>query len=453
MSVRLMHRPCHAWLRPARRVGAMLTLLAALSAMPGGASASASVTPQAGAGAEPAALMLPPGGIGQVSAENLDELLGEGELRPGSMLSELEAPLLAKQLSRLHGIDALATVNGLGGGAGVEQAMLRAIEQLAEEGQAIEELVGAFGLAVDFEEQLETLYEESEAAQQPGAPETLEEAVEEALNRTPEEAIDEGLESQTLGELFSDLLGEAVHPEIVAATLLEAADEEELHELLGSTPRYEPFVTATAGEAAAAIGITRIELAEKLGKTQAQLPEGALALFTPLRDGRQLGFFAAKNGIAFGLVGEAPPQEEPEEEEPETGSGDTSSKSGGATTGNASASSVSAPAPTGAPPPQPAPASALAAARIKIVGHRVRGASVTLVVQVAGPGRLSVAGHGVKPAHRTITHAGRHSVKLSATRAAVASLRSHHRLRLSLRASFTPTFGAPSLATSTVTLR
>ena len=101
-----------------------------------------------GTGAGSAAIALPPGGIGQVSAENLDELLGEGELRPGGMLSELEAPLLAKQLSHLPGIAALATVNGLGGSAGVEQAMLQAIEQLAEEGEEIEELVGGFGLAL-----------------------------------------------------------------------------------------------------------------------------------------------------------------------------------------------------------------------------------------------------------------------------------------------------------------
>lgn len=436
--------------------------------MPAGANANA--TPRAGArtgsGADagPAAITLPPGGIGQVSAENLDELLGEGELHPGSMLSELEAPLLAKQLSHLHGIAELATVEGLGGSAGVEGAMLRAIEQLAEEGEEVEELVGGFSLALDFEEQLETLYQESQAAHEPGAPETLEEAVEAALNRTPEEAIDEGLESLTLGELFSRLLGEAAHPEIVAATLLEAASEEGLHELLGSTPRYEPFATATAAEAAAAIGITRVELAEKLGKTPAQLPEGALALFTPLRDGRQLGFFAAKKGIAFGLVGEAPPPEEPEEpeeeaeeEEPQTGSGDTSpGKSSGTSTGNApasaSASSVGTSMPAGAPAPQPAPAPAVSAARIKIVGHSVRGASVTLVVQVAAPGRLVVGGHGVKPAHRTLTHAGRFSVTLSATRAAAASLHSHHHLRLSLRASFAPAVGEPSVATSTLTL-
>jgi hypothetical protein len=439
----------------------VLALIAVLAAIPAGASATSRAGAGVGAGAGPAAITLPPGGIGQVSAENLDELLGEGELHPGSMLSELEAPLLAKQLSHLHGIAELATVEGLGGSAGVEGAMLRAIEQLAEEGEEVEELVGGFALALDFEEQLETLYRESQAAHEPGAPETLEEAVEAALNRTPEEAIDEGLESLTLGELFSRLLGEAAHPEIVAATLLEAASEEGLHELLGSTPRYEPFATATAAEAAAAIGITRVELAEKLGKTPAQLPEGALALFTPLRDGRQLGFFAAKKGIAFGLVGEAPPPEEPEEEaeeeEPQTGSGDTSpGKSGGTSTGNApanaSASSVSTPLPTGAPAPQRAPTPAVSAARIRIVGHSVRRASVMLVLAVTAPGRLVVAGHGVKPAHRTLSHAGRFSVTLRATRAAAASLHSRHRLRLSLRASFSPTVGEPSVATSSITL-
>jgi hypothetical protein len=43
-------------------------------------------------------------------------------------------------------------------------------------------------------------------------------------------------------------------------------------------------------------------------------------------------------------------------------------------------------------------------------------------------------------------------VTLSVTRAASASLHSHHRLRLSLRASFAPALGAPSVATSTLTL-
>ena len=244
----------------------------------------------------------------------------------------------------------------------------------------------------------------------------------------------------------------------MAGTLLEAADEEELHELLGSTPRYEPFVSSTAAEAAAAIGITRVELAEKLGKTPGQLPEGALALFTPLRDGRQLGFFAAKKGVAFGLVGEAPPteeqpQEEAEEEEPQSGSGDTlSNRSGASTVGNApaiaSTSTASAPATTGVTAPHPAPPT-VSATRVEIVGHRTRGATLTWIVRVPAPGKLTVAGHGVKSAHRTLAHAGRFSVTLSTTRAAAASLHSHRRVRLSLRASFAPTLGAPSVATST----
>lgn len=191
--VRLASRCCHA--RPrlglaAAAATATALLLGTLPAAP--ATAGAATTPGAPASAspyarvEPAALTLPPGGIGQLSASNLDELLGEGELgSTGVALSALEVPQLAKQLSHLPGITALATVDGLGAGAGVEQAMVRAIEQLAGEGELVEELVGGFGLALDFEEQLEASYEASARAHEAGAPETLEEAVEEALGRSP----------------------------------------------------------------------------------------------------------------------------------------------------------------------------------------------------------------------------------------------------------------------------
>ena len=53
-------------------VAATIALLAALPAATAAADAQAA--------ADPAALTLPPGGIGQLSAPNLDELLGEGEL-------------------------------------------------------------------------------------------------------------------------------------------------------------------------------------------------------------------------------------------------------------------------------------------------------------------------------------------------------------------------------------
>jgi hypothetical protein len=442
-----------------------LAALAALAASPASASstghAGTSAQKHAASGAEAAAITLPPGGIGQLSAPNLDELIGEDELGPtGVSTTALEAPLLAKTLSHLPGITALATVNGLGGSAGVEQAMLRAIEQLAEEGELVEELVGGFGLALDFEEQLETLYEESEAAQQPGAPEDLEEAVEEALSRTPEEAIDEGLESLSLGEMLSKLIGKAAHPSDLVQALFAASDQEELQEILGSGLTGEAFTQATVAEAATAIGITPAELAQTLGKTPTQLPETALALFTPLLNGQQLGVFAAKQGLAFGLVGEAPPPEEepeePEEEEQEPSNGGGSPNGSGTTGGSSSSSgaplATSATSSIAPAPPATQSVTAPAPARVRIVGHRVKGTKLTLVLQLSAAGRLVVSGHGVQAQRRTLTHAGRVNVTLTATRAAIASLHRHHRLKLSLRAAFVPTVGAASVATSTVTL-
>jgi hypothetical protein len=438
-------------------VAATIVLLAALPA------ATAAADARAAAG--PAALTLPAGGIGQLSAPNLDELLGEGELGgEGVPLSALEAPLLTKLLSRLPGIPALATVNGLGGAAGVEAAMLHAIEQLAVDDELVEELVGGFGLAVDFEEQLEATYEASQAAHEPGAPETLEEAVEEALGKSPEEIIDEGLESLTLGELLSKAIAKAAHPTVLVQALFAACEQEELQEILGTELAGEPFVQATAAEAAAAIGITAAELAEKLGKAPAQLPEGSVALFAALHNGQQLGVFAAKQGLAFGLVGEAPPpEEEAEEAEEQEGEGAMGvgppANTGGS---NPPADSVvtNMPATTASlapanPPATPAPAATVTAgapAKVRIVAHKVTSSAVTLIVQVAGAGRLTVGGHGLATVRRTTARAGRLTVRLRINRAAAALLHRHHRLKLAPRASFTPGSGAPSVATTTVTL-
>ena len=385
----------------------------------------------------------------------------------GVALGTLEAPLLAKQLSRLAGISTLAGVNGLGGDAGVEQAILRAIETLASEGEPVEELDGGFGLAVDFEEQLEATYEASEAAHQPGAPETLEEAVEEALHRSPEEAIDEGLESVTLGEMLSTLLGKASHPEALASALFDAAQPEALEELLGSALGGEAFARATVAEAAAAIGVTPAELAEKLGKTPGQLPAGALALFTPLRNGQQLGVFAAKKGLAFGLVGEAPPAEQPQEaeeeplEQPAGSSGEQPvSKSSGASeaagassaTPSASSASVSsAPAPPAPPASQTVVSSG--GAKLSIVARQAKRHTITLVLQVSGAGSLAVSGHGLAAIQRSISRAARLSITLTPTHAADTQLRKHHRLRLVLHVAFVPAAGPASVQSTSVTLR
>lgn len=450
--VNLAGRCCHARSRshPAAAVVAVLALLGALPAAP------------ASADAKPTAISLPSGGVGELPPGAMTELLGEAGLGTGGIaLGALEAPLLARQLSNLPGIGDLATVDGLGGGEGIEQSLLAALGAMAEGDEPLEELVGGFGLAVDLEEQLEAAYEASEAREAPGAPESLEEAVEETLGRSPEEVIDEGLESLTLGELLSSLLSEAAHPGAVAGAIFSATDREELYELLGTTLSHEPFAEASVAEAASAIGVTPAELAEEVGKTPTELPETALALVVPLRNGQALGVFAADKGLAFALIGAAPPAEEEAEEEASeseggsevpAGSGAPSSAAGSGQSPSASTAASTTSATTLAPAATPLPAARPSAGKVRIIGRRTKGSTVTLVVQVPAGGRLTLTGRGLRPVHRAIVRAGRVSVKLSATRAAVASLRRHHHLTLDVRASFDPASGQRSSTTATVKL-
>jgi hypothetical protein len=325
---------------------------------------------------------------------------------------------------------------------------------MAQDGEPLEELVG-FDLAIDFEEQLEAVYEASEA---PGAPESLEEAVEEALGRTPEEAIEEGLQSLTLGELLSSLLGEAAHPGALAGAIFAAAEQEEVQELLGTRLNGEPFEQGTVAEAASAIGVTATELAESVGKTPGELPPGALALDAPLKNGQALGVFAAAKGLAFALIGKAPAPEE-EAEEPEGEETPSTSGGTGGTAGSGTGSGQSPTAPTSAvaqgttataPAAQASPATGVA--KVRIVSRRARGSTVTLVLQVPARGTLTLSGKGVKRVRRAISRAGRVTIKLTATRGVAASLRRGRRLTLDLRATFEPVGGARSSATTTARL-
>jgi hypothetical protein len=399
----------------------------------------------------------------------LERVLGEVSLGPGGVpLATLEPATLTSLLLVLPGIDELATVRGMGVSAGVKEAVEKAIEEMAADEEPLEELVGGFGFAADLEEQLEAAWEQPTEA---GAPETFEEAVEEALHKTPEEVIDDGLESVTLGELLSSLLGQAAHPSALAGAIFAAAEQEELQELLGTALTGEPFAQATVAEGAASVGVTPAELAEKVGKTPAELPESAAMFATPLKNGQALGVFVAAQGLAYALIGTAPPpQEEPEEpheepgeepgneEEPIESEGGSSGSGTSAGSGNDSGQGSTATAAIAPSPPATAPSPtprlvAEGAAEVRILAHRIRGSAITLVLRVPGPGRLTLGGNGLRAVHRSVSHAERLSVRLSATRAALASLHdAHRRLTIRVRVSFAPVSGPRSAATSIVKL-
>gem|GEM_PF-6671986 len=426
-----------------------------------------------------AAVSLPPGGVTELSASEGVAVLGDAELGTGVPSSALEAPVLVGFFLARPGISDLAGLSALGGAEGIEQALTRAVEQLEDDQLPVEELVGPWELATDLEEQLEAAYEESEAAEQPGAPESLEELVEQELGRTPAELIDEGT-GLGLGELLSAWLGEAADPAALTGALFAAVDSTEVEDLAEAELSGEPFTLADVAETAAAVELTPAELAQALGQTTSELPEGARVLLAPLSDGRWLGVFVGGKGLSFAAFGPPPTHEEPEEEPGEGEGGEEAGEEegggleegehgggtpppgepgtpGGGTSGGASGGGQAplATAASNAPasaPASPAPAAPATLARVKILSSRAKGATLKLVLAVPSAGTLVLRGKGLRTVRHTSTGARRITIELHATSAVAASVRSHRRVKIRLQASFTPSFGAVSSAAATVVL-
>jgi hypothetical protein len=412
-------------------VAALVVLLAVLPA------ASADASPDA----SPAAL--PAGGLTALAPAGLDGLLEEVPLNETTIpVGTLEVPRLAKLIAELPGISQLSGVKHVGGRAGLEEKIVKAIKELLTEEEQLEELVGGFGLEVLLEERLEP----------------AEEAVEKELGRSLEEVLDEGLESLTLSELLSRLLGQAAHPTVLADRLLGAIEPEELEELLGTQLSGEAFTRMDVAEVAAETGESSAQLAEKLGQTPTELPAAAIALIKPLANGQVLAVFGGTKGLAYGLVGTRPVTSEPEEPEepaggssgPGNGTGTPESPAGNGTLTSSTATSFT-----------PAPASALplittappVLGRVKILSHRINGASVTIVLELPAAGRLTVRGSNLAGISRTATRAGRLSIRVTTSKAGATSLRKRHLLKVKLQVSFMPARGTPSSAALAVALR
>ncbi len=454
----------------ARRAAATLAALgficAALAALPAPAAAAVS---------------LPPGGVTELSASEGVAVLGDAQIgERGAPLSALEVPVLVSFFAGRPGISDLAGLSALGGAEGIEQALTRAIEQVAADQLPVEELVGPWELALDFEEQLEAAYEASAAAKEPGAPETLEELVEQELNRAPSELIEEGT-SLGLGELLSAWLGEAADPAALTGALFTAVDPTEVEDLAEAELDGEPFTLADVAETAAAVEMTPAELAQTLGQTTSELPEGARALLAPLSDERWLGVFVGGRGLSFAAFGPPPAHEEPGEEEGEEkaggeegggleegehGGGGTPppGETGGGTSGGSSGGDTSAPSAGPGPlaaaasntpasvPASPAPTPPATLARVKILSSRAKGATLKLVLAVPSAGTLVLRGKGLRVVRHTASAARRVTIELHATSTVAASVRSHHRVKVKLQAFFTPSVGAVSSAAATVVL-
>jgi hypothetical protein len=421
-----------------------------------------------------AAISLPAGGVAELSASDGVALLGQAPLgTEGVPASAIEAPVLVAFFAARPGISELASLSALGGAEGLEQALALAIEQLAEEGQPVEEMVGPRELATDLEEQLEAAYEESAGAEEPGAPETLQELVEQELGKTPGELIEEGT-SLGLGELLSVWLAEAADPARLTGALFAAVEPAEVEGFAEAALSGEPFTLADVAETAAAVELSPAELAAALGQSTSELPESARALLAPLGDGRWLGVLVGAKGPSFAAFG-PPPHEEPEEEPEEEGEGaeggggeegggatpppvEPGAPPGGSGGGPGASTAMATPlatAATSAPaagPPSSAPTVAATLARVKILSRRAKGTVVKLVLQVPAAGTLLLRGNGLRTVRHTTAAARRLTLELRATAASAAALRKHKRVRIRLRATFTPSAGAVSSTSTTVVL-
>jgi hypothetical protein len=91
--------------------------------------------------------------------------------------------------------------------------------------------------------------------------------------------------------------------------------------------------------------------------------------------------------------------------------------------------------------------------KVRILSHKVRGHVATIVLQVPAAGRITLAGRGVRTVRSRAAKAERLTLRVSLSKAGVASLHRgrHRRARIKLKASFKPTSGSGSNATAVAT--
>jgi hypothetical protein len=91
--------------------------------------------------------------------------------------------------------------------------------------------------------------------------------------------------------------------------------------------------------------------------------------------------------------------------------------------------------------------------KVKLISAKVKGATASLRVRAPAAGRLAISGQSLKHATRMLKQAGETTVKVALTRAGLASLHSHHVLKVNLKAAFKPRGGSASSASTTLTFR
>jgi hypothetical protein len=335
--------------------------------------------------------------------------------------------------------------------SGLTEALEKSIAGLAGKGDTLEQLAGSSALVSELEKQVAKLPLSERLS--------LEGLLGLLTGGKLSTLLGETLGSLNARTLVGELLrtasepGQQVGPEQLVEQLLSAPNPEQLEKLLGTTLTGEPFTEGTVEELANSEGTTTKGLAEGFDTSTSQLPASAMALTAPLSNGELLGVLDALEGVDVGTLGHETPGGSGGD-----GSGGSSGNSGGGVGGTGGSGGTSSGTPGGtvvvyglaSPGATTIPGTKPASGKVKIISHRVKGDAITLVVEAPAAGKLTVAGKGVKTVDKQADKAERVSVEVLLDRAAVASVRKHHRLEAKLAASFQPVSGARSTASASV---
>ncbi len=392
------------------------SLVASLAALP---TAPASAGPLKPSASLPVTISALPSG-------EVEKLLAE------IPLSELSTTQLTEALSKLPGLSTLPAGR-------LEEALKKTIESMTNKNAKVGELLDPAEVVPTLEAELNSLLSTLELLELP--------ILLKGENLTTK--LSDSLGSLDPSQLLDTLLNSSGTPEQLLTQLFAKLNSEPL---LGTTLTGEPFNKTTVSELAGELGMTPATLAKELDTTTTELPENATALTTPLTDGKRLGALDGLDAVtlgvlsdAEGITGKETSKESSNSETKDNGSEskettkEAGSGSGGSQHAGTDTTTVVVNVPN-APAQSPDATSAGANKKtgaIRIVSHRVRGKSVTLVVQVPGAGKLALSGRGVASVSRQTAKAERVTLRTTLTKASVASMRRHrHKLTIKLQASF-----------------
>lgn len=444
----------------------LVAALAALPATPASASTSTSASASASASAsQPKPSVVQPATVSTLPTSEVEELLAD------IPLSELSKTQLTEVLSKLPGLGTLSTSK-------LEGALGKVIEYLTNKNATVGQLLDPTETVPTLETELNSLLSQLELLDLPSL-----------LNKGESltTKLTDALGSLNPSQLLHTLLSSSSTPGAAAQLLTQLFATLDPEQLLGST-LSEPFDEQSVAELAGKLGMTPATLIEELHTTTTELPETAEVLTAPLADGKTLGVLNGLDAITLGLLGDSESKsgketnnetgkettkENNSSEDKETTKETNDSENKGTSKESTDNSGSGSPSPAGpdtttvlvsVPLAQSAPTqSALAtsasstkkatkkATKIKILSHRVRGKTLTIVVQVPAAGQLALNGKGVVSLRRQTAKAERVRLRTTLTKANVASLRRHrHKLVVKLRASFKVVGGASSSASLTV---